>query len=83
VQNKYRIVLIGDSQVRGWADKLSDVLGSSCKIFGITKPNANLKAITNSVNRKGENFTKKDVEIICGGSRNVDKNEAKDGLRTL
>jgi len=26
---------------------------------------------------------KKDVVIICGGTREVGKNEAKDGLRTL
>ena len=32
---------------------------------------------------KDENVTKKDVVIICGGTRDVAKNEAKDGLRIL
>jgi hypothetical protein len=40
----------------------------------------NLRAITNSINLKDENVTKKDVVIICGGTRDVAKNEAKDGL---
>jgi len=64
-------------------EKLSDILGSSCNIIGITKPNANIKAITNSVSLKDENLTKKDIVIICGGTRDVAKNEAKDGLRSL
>jgi archaellum biogenesis ATPase FlaH len=74
---------LGDSQVLGCSDKLSDILGSSCNIFGVTKPNANIKAITNSINLKDENLTKKDVVIICSGTRDVTKNEAKDGLRSL
>ena len=53
-QNNHRIILLGDSQVRGCSDKLSDMLGSSYNIFGITKPNANRKEITNSINLKDE-----------------------------
>ena len=83
VQNKHRIVLIGDSQMRGCSDKLSDILGSSCNTFRVTKSNANLRAITNSINLKDENLRKKDVVIICGGTRDVAKNEVKNGLRTL
>ena len=58
-QNKHRIVLLGDSQVRGCPQKLSDILGSSCNIIGITKPNANIRASSNSINLKDENLTKK------------------------
>ena len=82
-QNKHRIVLLGDSQVQGCSDKLSDILGSSCNIFGVTKPNANIRAFTNSINLKNENLTKKDIVIICGGTRDVAKNEAKDGVALL
>jgi len=63
--------------------KLSDIQGISCNIFRITKPNANIKEITNSINLKDENLTKKDVVIICGGTRDVAKNEVNDGLRIL
>ena len=63
VQNKHRIVLIGDSQLWGCSDRLSNVLGSSCNTFGVTKPNANLKAITDSINLNYENLTKENVVI--------------------
>jgi hypothetical protein len=48
-----------------------------------TKPNANLRAITNAINLKDDNLTKKGIVIIYGGTRDVAKNETKDGLRTL
>lgn len=75
-QNNHRIVLLGDSQVRGCSGKLSDILGSSYNIFGITTPNVN-------INLKEENLTKKVVVTICSGTRAVAKNEANDGLRIL
>ena len=53
-QNNHRIILLGDSQVRGCSDKLSDILGSSYNIFGITNHKANRKKITNSINLKDE-----------------------------
>ena len=56
--------------MHGCSGKLSDTLGSAYNIFGITKPNANIKEITKSINLKDENLTKKDV-IICGGTREV------------
>ena len=67
----------------GCSDKLSDILGGSYNIFGATKPNANIRTITNSINLKDENLTKKDVVIICGGTIDVAKNEARDSLRNL
>jgi hypothetical protein len=52
-QNKHRIVLMGDSQVWDCSDKLSEILGSSCNIFRITKPNTNINAITELHKFKG------------------------------
>ena len=74
---------MGAGQVHGCCGKLSDILGSLYNIFGITKPDVNIKEITNSINLKDENLTKKDVVIICSGTRDVAKNEANDGLRIL
>jgi len=82
-QNKHRIVLLGDSQVRGYSEKLLDKLGSSYNITGITKPNANIEAITNSISLKDEYLTKNEVVIIYGGTRDVAKNEAQNVLRSF
>ena len=81
--DKHRIILMGDSQICGCAEKLASILGSAYNVMGITKPNANLRAITNSYKQLTENLTKKDVMIICGGTKDLTRNEAKEGLRTI
>jgi hypothetical protein len=60
-----------------------DLLGSSYSVIGITKPNANLSAITDLFNLKIEKLTSKDVVIFCGGTRDIAKNEANIGLRHI
>ena len=48
--DKHRIVLMGDSQIRGCAEKLASILGSAYNVMGITEPNSNPRAITDSYN---------------------------------
>jgi hypothetical protein len=50
-------------------------------VNGITKPNANMKAVTNSINLKAEKLSRRDVVILCGGTRDIAKNETNNGLR--
>ena len=54
-KNRRKVILLGDSHVRGCSAKLADLLGNSYSVIGITKPSANLSAITDSVNLKTEN----------------------------
>jgi hypothetical protein len=51
-------------------------LGDPYNVIGITKPNANLLAITSSFNLKRVN----DVVVICGGTVDVGRNETNTGL---
>jgi hypothetical protein len=83
VKNQRKVILLGDSHIRGCSEKLADLLGYSYSLIGITKPNANVKAVTDSFNLKAEKLTRKDVVIICGGNRDIAKNEANIGLRYI
>ena len=42
-----------------------------------------MKAVTDSINLKTEQLTKKDVVILCGGTRDISKNEANIGLQHI
>ena len=42
-----------------------------------------MKAVTESINLKTEKLTRKDVVILCGGTRDIAKNEANIGLRHI
>jgi len=46
-KNQCKVILLGDSHIRGCSEKMADLLGNSYSVIGITKPNANLSAITN------------------------------------
>ena len=72
---KHKILIIGDSHVRGLSEKISDCLDYSFGVTGITKPNADIDAITSPLHLKNENLTKKDLIIFCGGTKDISRNE--------
>jgi hypothetical protein len=82
-KNQHKVILLGDSHIRGCSEKLANLLGNSYSVIGITKPNANVKAVTDSINLRAEKLTRKDVVIRCGGTRDVAKKEVNIGLRYI
>jgi hypothetical protein len=82
-KNQRKVILLEDSHVRGCSEKLADLLGNLFSVIGFTKPNANLSAVTDSLNLKAQKLMEKDVVIICGGTRDVAKNEANMGIRHI
>jgi hypothetical protein len=65
--------------VRECSDKLANLLGSSYSVTGISKPNADLKAVTSSINIRSGEFNKEDLIIVCGGMVDIARNETKKG----
>jgi hypothetical protein len=49
--------------------------------MGVSKPNADLDAIISLSHFKIDNFSKNDVIIVYGGSRDISRNETNKGLR--
>jgi hypothetical protein len=52
----YKIHLIDDSHIRDCSEMLANCLGSSYGVFGISKPSANLEAVTLITYFETENF---------------------------
>jgi hypothetical protein len=46
-------------------------------VIGITKPNADIEAITSPLHLKTDNLTKKDLIIFYGGTKVIGRNETK------
>ena len=80
---KHKIIIIGDSPVRGLSEKIGNCLDDSFSVLGILKPNADIETIMSPRHLKVENLTKEDSIIFFGGTRDISKNEAKNGLRSL
>ena len=62
-QTKLKIIIIGNSHARGYAERLREQLGNSSNITGFVKPNADLDNITNSAKAEKGHMTENDVVI--------------------
>jgi hypothetical protein len=80
---RHKIVIIGDSHVRGLSEKICHCLDVSFSAIGITKPNADIEAITSPLHLIIDNLTKKDLIIFYGETKDISRNETKKGLRFL
>jgi len=79
-KQKPKVILLGDSHIRGCSEKLSNLLGNSFIVSGYTKPSANASDTVNSIDLKSEQLSKKDTVIFCGGTRDIARNNSKLGL---
>ena len=52
-------------------------------MIGITKPNADIEAITSPIHLKNNNLTKKELIILYGGTKDTSRNETKKGICSL
>ena len=77
--NKYKILIICESHVRGLAEKNSNHLDDSFDVCGITKPSSNIESITSPIHLKMEHLTKGDLIIFLGGTNDISRNETKKG----
>jgi hypothetical protein len=59
------------------------MLGNSFNVFSLVKPNSDLEKITVTAQSDINKLTKNDVVVVCGGSLNIARNDAKNGLRCL
>jgi len=79
-KHKPKVILLGDSHVRGCSEKLSNLFGNAFSVIGYMEPNANVNDIVNSIDLKSEQLSKNDVVILCGGTRDIARNNSKLGL---
>jgi hypothetical protein len=82
-QPKHRVLIIEDSHVRGYAERLSDNLGHSFNVSGYVKLNADLDITTTTAKSESKNMTKNDLIILCGGAKNIGKNETYKGVHCI
>jgi len=78
-----KILLIGDSHMRGCASELGKYLGPEYRVSGTFMPGARLQNITKLAMNEIAGFSKEDTVIIWGGSNDVNRNESMKGLVKL
>jgi len=71
---RHKVLVIGNSHVRGLSKKISNCLDDSFSVFGTTKPNADIETITSSIHLKTGNLTKEDLITFLGGTKDFSRN---------
>ena len=79
----HKIVIIGDSHARLWAQNVKSPIKGNFQVQGLIKPGAGVETLVTSVNSEIPSLTRKDVVIICGGANDVAKNNAKMALNQI
>ena len=73
VNRTHKVVIMGDSHVRGCVSEVKQKLNSEYEIAGFTNPGSSMKDINESVKLKMAQLTKKDIIVLWGGSNDVAK----------
>ena len=72
---KHRIILIGDSNIKGYASSLISILSNNYEIYSIVKPGPTTSALNESAKREVSQLTQDDVIIICSGTNDYEDNK--------
>ena len=83
VKSQKKIVIIGDSHVRGLTSELKNNLGHEYSISSTFMPDAGLQNITKLAKSEISTLTNSDTIIVCGGSNDVNRDMSQLGLNSL
>ena len=79
-KGKRKILLIGDSHIKGLSSELKQNLGDTCEILGIVKPNASVSELVGTSIEEVSKLTKNDMLVLWGGANDVSKNKSTKGF---
>jgi len=83
VKSQKKMVIIGDSHVRGLTSELKNNLGHDYSISSTFMPGAGLQNITKLAKSEISTLTNRDAIIVCGGSNDVSRDMSQMGLNSL
>jgi hypothetical protein len=70
-QVERKVIMVGDSHARGCPEELIPHLKQNFQVCGCVKPEANIRAITKSINVECNKATKKDCIVQWSGANDV------------
>jgi hypothetical protein len=80
---RHKALIIWDSHARGMAIKLRHNREEDCSVQGLVKPGADLEATLGLEVNDIKSFTKNDVLLVWGGTKDVSRNKTEKGLTQI
>jgi lysophospholipase L1-like esterase len=79
----HKLLIIGDSHARRWAQKVKAQIKNNILIQGIIKPGAGANILETTAKSDIISQTKNDVVLVCVGANDIAKNNAKIALNHI
>lgn len=80
---KHKILLMGDSHMRGCAAKMIASLDARFDVCGVVKPGSVTGSLMETAKGEVETLTKNDFLIICSGTNDIDRNDSRNAFRNI
>ena len=74
VSKKHKVILIGDSNIRGYVYNLKPLLNNSYELYSVIKPGASTNELKDSAKEEISQLSYDDVIVICYGTNDYEVN---------
>jgi hypothetical protein len=81
--SEHKILLIGDSRLKGCSENMKIHVNGKFKVCGYIKPGAGVKEILERPSKDIDNLLAKDFIVLCCGSNDIGKIKLRTVLRTV
>jgi hypothetical protein len=80
---KHKILIIGDSHVRGIAGLMATSLDDRFEVCGFIKPGSGTVSLSGTMKKEVDKLTKNDFVVISSGSNDINKNDPRSAFRYI
>jgi predicted phosphodiesterase len=80
---KHKILVMGDSHLRGCAAKMIASLDTHFNVCGIVKPGSNTESLIETAKVEVGKFSMNDFLIICSGMNDTDTNPSRNAFKNI
>jgi hypothetical protein len=81
--SKHKILVMGDSRLRGCAAKMIASLDTRFSVCGIVKPGSNTESLIQTAKDEVGKLTMNDFLIICSGTNGTDTNPSRNAFKNI
>jgi hypothetical protein len=74
-KTNHRIVLIGDSRIRGYVNSLKPLLNNDYNLYCVVKPDSGTGELMASASEMIRSLSYDDLVVVCSGTNNYDLND--------
>jgi len=72
---KHRVILIGDSDIKGYVCNLKPLLSSNYELFSVVKPRSTTNELKETAKKEISQLSYDDLIVICSGTNDYELNE--------